>query len=69
MNRVAIEDMTETDIYRSRLTGDDRLTLMHTRIYDHWLPIVGAPTAYRLALTGWSDDCEYQRLKQEAGQI
>jgi len=45
---------------------DPRLSIMHTRLYDHWRPRVGAPTAYRLALLGWSNEAEYQRLKREA---
>ncbi|MBK8987406.1 MAG: hypothetical protein IPM39_15235 [Chloroflexi bacterium] len=48
---------------------DYRLSIMHTRLYDHWRPIVGAPTAYRLAMTGWSSEAEYQELKRETGQI
>lgn len=57
------------DCHRQRIMDDYRLSIMHTRLYDHWRPIVGAPTAYRLAMTGWSNEAEYQRLKREAGQI
>jgi len=58
------------DEHRLRIMGDERLTIMHTRIYDHWrLAGVGAPTAYLMALAAWSNDVEYQRLKRKVGQI
>ena len=57
---------TAADPYRQQLIDDERLTLMHTRIYDHWRPRVGAPTAYALARVAWSDNATYQCLKQEA---
>ena len=60
-------DRPEVDHYRQQLVDDDRLTIMHSRLYDYWRPRVGAPTAFRLAITGWSDNAAYQRLKQEAG--
>lgn len=70
-NEVAVSNATEPiiDCHRQQIMDDYRLSIMHTRLYDHWRPIVGAPTAYRLAMTGWSNEAEYQRLKREAGQI
>lgn len=60
-----IEAAPVVDDFRKRIMEDDRLSIMHTRLYDHWRALVGAPTAYRLALVGWSDEAEYQRLKRE----
>lgn len=53
------------DRYRQQLVDDERLTLMHLRIYDFWRPQVCALTAYQLALTAFSDNAAYQRLKRE----
>jgi hypothetical protein len=52
------------DSYRQRIMDDDRLTIMHTRIYDYWRPHVDAATAYELALAAWSDYDKYQALKR-----
>ena len=62
----AVVEPPTVDQYRLQLMADQRLSIMHTRLYDHWRPRVGAPTAYRLALLGWSNEAEYQRLKREA---
>ncbi len=56
----------ESDHYRQQLVDDERLTIMHTRIYDHWRPSVGAPIAYKLARVAYNDNAAYQRLKREA---
>jgi len=52
------------DRYRKQLMDDERLTIMHTRIYDYWRPRVGAPDAYALALVAFKDDAAYQALKR-----
>ena len=62
----AVVELPPVDCYRKQIMDDPRLSIMHTRLYDHWRARVGAPTAYRLALLGWSNEAEYQRLKREA---
>lgn len=57
----------EIDTYRLQITANDRLSVMHTRIYDHWRPQVGPAVAYQLALLAWSNEAGYQTLKRSAG--
>ena len=52
------------DHYRNLILNNDRMTTCHLRVFDHWLPCVGATLAYELARVAYYDNGRYQMLKR-----
>jgi hypothetical protein len=51
--------------YRNLIINNDRMTICHLRVFDHWRPRVGAPLAYELARVAYYDNDRYQTLKRD----